>query len=173
MQLANTTLLIRESCFPSLSVELMTDSNASIVSDNSQWPPRVLLPYQIAKEVDVLLWSFPPGVTSAWTRTSAAASLVPVTAFTTALCPHPSCLRPRLGATVLSFHSLAWAAGGPGPLCVVRMEGKGCGLPKDLANSRGRRRLAAVWLLTSCGADGAPALPNTRGFHCLWNLKNM
>lgn len=41
------------------------------------------------------------------------------------------------------------------PRCarVVRMEGRGCGLPEGLDNSRGRRRPAAAWLLTSCGVD--------------------
>ena len=31
-----------------------------------------------------------------------------------------------------------------GCVCVVRMEGKGCGVPEGLDNSRGRRRPAAV-----------------------------
>lgn len=39
-------------------------------------------------------------------------------------------------------------------VCVVIINGNGCGLPEGLDNSRGRRRLAAVWLLTSCDADG-------------------
>lgn len=74
-------------------------------------------------------------------------------------------LGPRQRAMVLSFLTVNHVAGG-GTLCVcvVRMEGKGCGLPEGLDNSRGRRRPAAVWLLTSCGADGgAPVLLNTRG----------
>lgn len=34
VQQANAAPLIREYCFLSLSIEVMTDSNASIVSDN-------------------------------------------------------------------------------------------------------------------------------------------
>lgn len=42
--------------------------------------------------------------------------------------------------------------------------------PKGLGNIRGRRRPAAVWLLTSCRVDGeVGVLLNTWGFHCLWN----
>lgn len=44
---------------------------------------------QIAEEIDVLLWLFPPGVASERMGISAESSLSPATAFTFALCPHP------------------------------------------------------------------------------------
>lgn len=95
------------------------------------------------EEVDVLLWLLPPGVTSERMRISAASSHVPPFSF------HRS---------FVSSSRLGPRSEGHGPVfprCarVVRMEGRGCGLPEGLDNSRGRRRPAAAWLLTSCGVD--------------------
>ena len=57
------------------------------LSDNWQWSPGSPLLPQRAEEV--LLWLFPPGVTSERMRISAASSLFHPRAFTAALCPGP------------------------------------------------------------------------------------
>lgn len=70
-------------------------------------------------------------------------------------------LGPRQRTKVLSFlaeHCVALVQ--PERACVVRVAGEDCNLPTGLARSRGdRRRPAAVWLLTSCGADVGFPLP--------------
>lgn len=74
-------------------------------------------------------------------------------------------LGPRQRTKVLSF--LAERCVALGLACACLCCQGGCNLPTGLARSRGDRRPAAVWLLTSCGADGDRVL---WGFHCHWNF---
>ncbi len=84
-------------------------------------------------------------------------------------------LGPRQRATGPSVLTLRHVAGDLASLCVCGQDG-GQRLRSSWGSEQqpGRRRPAAVWLLTSCGADGgAPVLLNILGFHCHWNFKNM